>query len=165
MDILRAGTTSAAMIDAGKNKDLAETWSKPEQDDPDAEAKERLRLQRLVDALRAKRRREQGEDLEIDLASEATGSAAGTSEPTSPTAAALKENDWQKMVEQLLRSYEFFKPLEALSPGLVHRLAKEVIYQEVPAEEMIFRQTDPPDGCWVILSAVALGCISSNIAS
>lgn len=152
MDILRAGTTSAAMIDAGKNKDLAETWSKPEQDDPDAEAKERLRLQRLVDALRAKRRREQGEDLEIDLASEATGSAAGTSEPTSPTAAALKENDWQKMVEQLLRSYEFFKPLE-------------VIYQEVPAEEMIFRQTDPPDGCWVILSAVALGCISSNIAS
>lgn len=155
MDILRAGTTSAAMIDAGKNKDLAERWSKPEQDDPDAEAKERLRLQRLVDALRAKRRREQGEDLEIDLASEATGSAAGTSEPTSPTAAALKENDWQKMVEQLLRSYEFFKPLEALSPGLVHRLAKEVIYQEVPAEEMIFRQTDPPDGCWVILS----GCV------
>ncbi|CAJ1369040.1 unnamed protein product [Effrenium voratum] len=42
--------------------------------------------------------------------------------------------------------------MDALSPGLVQRLAKEVIYEEALAKEMIFRQGDPPDGCWVILT-------------
>ena len=156
LDLLRSGTTSVAMIEAGKNKDLAESWSRPEpEDDPDAEQKERARLERLVKALRAKQRQEglevcAGED---DSSEESDSEDAGqVSSPSSPTSAAVKEADWQTMVEQLLRSYEFFKPLEALSPGLVNRLAKEVIYQEVPAEELIFRQADPPDGCWVILS-------------
>ncbi|CAK8999529.1 Vesicle transport v-SNARE 12 (AtVTI12) (Vesicle soluble NSF attachment protein receptor VTI1b) (AtVTI1b) (Vesicle transport v-SNARE protein VTI1b) [Durusdinium trenchii] len=110
------------------------------QNDPQAAEREREKLERLVEALQA---RQHADESGGDVMSE------GSSSPKSSTG---QKEDWSTMVEQLLRGYEFFKPLEELSPGLVQRLAKEVIYQEIQAEEIIFRQHDPPDGCWVVLS-------------
>lgn len=133
MDVQQSGTISCAMIDAGKNKDLK--IERKVVDEADAEEEAR-RLRELVDAVRH-HAAVQGESGKL----------------------AKEDSDWTSKVEQLLGSYDFFKPLEALQPGLVGRLSKEVIYEEVPADVVIFRQQDEPDGCWVVIS----GCVGVHL--
>eukprot|EP00439_Symbiodinium_sp_Y106_P087048 s129_g38.t2 len=133
MDVQQSGTISCAIIDAGKNKDLK--IERKVVDEADAEEEAR-RLRELVDAVRHH--------------------AAGQGESGKQS---REDFDWTSKVEQLLGSYDFFKPLEALQPGLVGRLSKEVIYEEVPADVVIFRQQDEPDGCWVVIS----GCVGVHL--
>lgn len=153
LDFLCSGTRSAAMMEAGKDKERLRAMAAAGlSENLDGRLKPKCKGKKNKESTRV------GNSQDI-------GGSGGAS-PASQVSKDSDEDDeeatkriMQERAASLMRSTEFFQALEVTSKGMISKLASKVTFRKEKKDQVIFRQNDPAGGAWVVMSGKVGVCI------
>eukprot|EP00931_Biecheleriopsis_adriatica_P045599 TRINITY_DN26111_c0_g1_i2.p1 TRINITY_DN26111_c0_g1~~TRINITY_DN26111_c0_g1_i2.p1 ORF type:complete len:1008 (-),score=206.10 TRINITY_DN26111_c0_g1_i2:62-3085(-) len=141
-DLMYSGDRTAAMISAGLNEEMA-THGQSKAGEGDSLKAWRKRMDKRENNKRGSlwNKAMVGNVKKVMLANRL--------KPKGKTK--LSDEDAER-AEELMKRLQFFQMLESTSPGLISELSRHVEFQAHPADQVLFRQDDPPSSCWVVVS-------------